>query len=84
MSLAIFRQRLHEAAYGENDKKWFPKWLARYADGKTLNDGLLPVTEVLVVAFSKSLLNSGTPATISKLFTTRYVFGTILANSLAK
>jgi len=39
MSLAIFRQRLHEASYGENDKKWFPKWLARYTDGKTLNDG---------------------------------------------
>ena len=62
MSLAIFRQRLHVASYGENDKKWFPKWLARYADGKTLNEGVLPVTEVLVIAFSKSLLNSGTPA----------------------
>ena len=62
MSLAKFRQRLHEASYGENDKKWFPKWLARYADGKTLNDGVLPITEALVVAFSKSLLNSGTPA----------------------
>ncbi len=62
MSLAIFRQRMHEASYGENDKKWFPKWLARYADGKTQDNGLLPVTEPLVVEFSKSLLKSGTPA----------------------
>jgi len=62
MSLAIFRQRMHEASYGENDKKWFPKWLARYADGKTQDNGLLPVTAPLVVEFSRSLLNSGTPA----------------------
>jgi len=53
---------MHEASYGENDKKWFPKWLARYADGKTQDNGLLPVTAPLVVEFSKSLLKSETPA----------------------
>jgi len=62
MRLAIFRQRLQEASYGENDEKCLPKWLARCVDRKKLNDGVLPVTEPLVVAFSKSLFNSGTPA----------------------
>ena len=62
MSLITFRRRLQESAYGENDKTWFPRWLARYSDGKTPDNGLLPVTEPFVVEFSKSLLNSGTPA----------------------
>lgn len=61
-SLARFRQRLQETSHGENDKKWFPKWLARYAGGKILNEGLLPVTEPLVKEFSRSLLQSTTPA----------------------
>ena len=62
MSLAIFRQRLQETSYGENYKKWFPKWLARYAAGKAPGGELLLVTEPLVKDFSRSLLKSGTPA----------------------
>jgi len=50
------------AQYGEKDQVWFPKWLARYAAGKALTAGLLPVTEALVIEFSRSLLKSGTPA----------------------
>ncbi len=62
MSLAAFRDCMHQASLGENDRKWFPKWLARYAQDKTLANGLLPVTQALVIDFSKSLLNSGVPA----------------------
>ncbi len=62
MSLAAFRSKLHLAHYGENDQVWFPKWLARYAAGKPLTTGLLPVTESLVIEFSRSLMKSGTPA----------------------
>jgi hypothetical protein len=62
MSLNTFRRRLQESSYGENDKKWFPRWMARYAEGKTPAKGFLPVTESLVVEFSRALLKSGTPA----------------------
>ena len=62
MSLAAFRSKLHLAQYGEKDQVWFPKWLARYAAGKPLTAGLLPVTESLVIEFSRSLMKSGTPA----------------------
>ncbi len=40
MSLAVFRQRLQQASFGENDRNWFPKWLARYAEGKALTNSL--------------------------------------------
>ena len=62
MSLAAFRSKMHLAHYGEKDQVWFPKWLARYAAGKPLTAGLLPVTEALVIEFSRSLKKSGTPA----------------------
>ena len=62
MSLAAFRSQLHLAHYGEKDQVWFPKWLARYAAGKPLTVGLLPVTGSLVMEFSRSLMQSGTPA----------------------
>ena len=62
MSLAAFRSKLHLAHYGEKDQVWFPKWLARYATGKPLTAGVLPVTESLVIEFSRSLMKSGTPA----------------------
>jgi len=62
MSLIIFRRRLQESSYGDNDKTWFPRWLARYAEAKTPDNGFFPLTEPLVVEFSKSLLKSGTPA----------------------
>lgn len=62
MSLAVFRERIHQGPMAENDRNWFPKWVARYADGKSLTSGFLPVTLDLVVEFSRSLLKSGTPA----------------------
>jgi len=62
MSLSEFKRRLSDAAYGKNDKVWFPRWLGRYAAGKELSRGKLPVTEELVIEFSRSLLQSGTPA----------------------
>lgn len=62
MSLLLFKQALHDARYSRNDKEWFPKWLKRYAAGKQTTGRLLPVTEDSVIQFSKSLLQSGTPA----------------------
>jgi hypothetical protein len=62
MSLDEFRKKMHDAQFGKNDQVWFPKWLARYAAGKVLTKGVLPVTESLVIEFSKSLLKSGVPA----------------------
>jgi hypothetical protein len=62
MSVSMFRERMHHATLGENDRIWFPRWVARYAEGKALTNGLLPVTQTLVIEFSRSLLNSGTPA----------------------
>ena len=44
MSLAAFRIKLHLAQYRDKAQVWFPKWLARYATGKPLAAGLLPVT----------------------------------------
>ena len=31
MSVTRFRQLVGDAKYGKNDKKWFPKWVQRYA-----------------------------------------------------
>ena len=61
MSLAEFRSKLHLARYGEKDQVWFPKWLGRYAAGKQLTAGLLPVTEALVIE-TKQILGRLTAA----------------------
>ncbi len=62
MSLSQFRALISSASIGKNDQEWFPKWLARYAVGKELQNGRFPVTIPLVIEFSRSLLHSGTPA----------------------
>lgn len=62
MSVDAFRAAVKVHVPNKNDQTWFPRWLARYAEGKESTGGRLPVTRDLVVAFSKELLQSGTPA----------------------
>jgi hypothetical protein len=37
------------------------RWIRRYAESVTAENGLLPVTDQLIIDFCRSLLNSGTP-----------------------
>ena len=62
MSVGKFCQRLHDSKYGKNDRKWFPKWIRRYASNNRLQNGGLPVSEEAVIEFSRSLRDAGTPA----------------------
>jgi hypothetical protein len=62
MSVDSFRAAVKVHVQNKNDQTWFPRWVARYAEGKGTAGGLLPVNRDLVVAFSRELLKSGTPA----------------------
>ena len=62
MSVEQFGKLLPSARFGKNDKKWFPRWLKRYAETVPSINGCLPVTRELVIAFSRSLLRNKTPA----------------------
>jgi integron integrase len=62
VTLSRFKHVLRDAQVSKNDAEWFPRWVARYASGKTIDKGRIPLTLDLVVAFSKSLLESGIPA----------------------
>ena len=62
MTVKKFCGLLHEAKYGKNDKKWFPRWIRRYASAVEKTEGVLPVTESQVIRFLQSLRDHGTPA----------------------
>jgi hypothetical protein len=62
MSVANYERLLHEAKLGENDRKWFPRWIRRYASSVTPVQGKLPVSSEEVIGFLQSLLKSKTPA----------------------
>ncbi len=62
MSVKKFCGLLNEAEVGKHDKKWFPRWLRRYAAMVNTVDGILSVSQTDVIAFSRSLLDNGTPA----------------------
>ena len=62
MTVKRFCGLLHEAKFGKNDKKWFPRWIRRYASAVNETEGVLPVTESQVIRFLQSLRNHGTPA----------------------
>lgn len=63
MSLEDFEKELAAASYRDNDKRWFPKWFARYASATHQNKTTaLKVTPELVIEFSKALLRNGTHA----------------------
>jgi hypothetical protein len=49
--------------FGDNDKRWFPAWLRRYAEFVNAGeDDRLPLTRELAVEFSKGLRDGRTPA----------------------
>lgn len=62
MSVDSFRAAVKVHVQNKNDQTWFPRWVARYAEGKGTAGDLLPVNRDLVLAFSRELLKSGTPA----------------------
>jgi hypothetical protein len=62
MSVGEFQRRLPGAKYAQNDLKYFPLWVRRYAEEVTPENGRLPVSVESVKEFSRSLLKSGAPA----------------------
>ncbi len=62
MSIPKFQYLLSRADYRQNDKKYFPLWIRRYAEAVEAGRGRLPVTIERVTEFSRSLRDSGTPA----------------------
>ena len=62
MAVRRFRELLHTLKLRKADQKWFPRWVRRYAESVTAENGLLPVTDQLIIDFCRLLLNSGTPA----------------------
>ena len=62
MTVRKFCSLLHEARYGKNDRKWFPRWVRRYASSVEATEGDLPVTESQVIQYLRSLRDHGTPA----------------------
>ena len=61
-------QRAPAATYlnlpvGKNDRKWFPKWIRRYASGlRKGKSETLPVEEAEVIRYLQSLRDHGVPA----------------------
>jgi len=62
MCIQQFVKELAVAKYASADKKWFPKWLRRYATTTKCGQGDLPVSVDLVIGLCRELLASGTPA----------------------
>lgn len=63
MTVKKFYWVMNDAKLGKNDRKWFPKWLGRYAASMGVADGgTLPVSEDRVIAFSRELRDNGLPA----------------------
>jgi len=62
MSVAKFCGLLNEVKLAKNDKKWFPRWIRRYASTVDTVQGNLRVTEADVIKFLQSLRDSRTPA----------------------
>jgi hypothetical protein len=62
MSVGEFQRRLHGAKYAQNDLKYFPLWVRRYAEAVTPENQRLPVSVESVKEFSRSLLQSVAPA----------------------
>ena len=62
MSVKRFQYLLHHAEYHQDDKTYFPKWVRRYAETVTSQNGNLTVTLDAVVAFSRSLRDNRVPS----------------------
>jgi integrase len=62
MSVARFGALVAGTKLNDADKKWFPRWLRSYASSLKITEGDIRVTEAEVIAFSRSLRDSKTPA----------------------
>ena len=63
MGTKLFCDALHDAKIGKNDRKWFPKWLRRYAECVQHNqDTAIPIDTERVTRFLQKLRDTGTPA----------------------
>ena len=65
MGVREFTRSVKTGEFGENDRKWFPAWLRRYAEFvKAGEDDRLPLTRTResAVEFSKSLVGMRGPS----------------------
>lgn len=64
MSTKLFRDAIRDSPIGKNDRKWFPKWLDRYAEHLKLHKAVpsLPIETNRVIRFLQNLRDNGTPA----------------------
>jgi integron integrase len=70
MSVTEFCRLSCQSSISKNDKRWFPRWLRRYANALTANGAKdspsanenLPVTVPLLISFLRSLRDNGVPA----------------------
>jgi integrase len=66
----VIRRLSCQSSISKNDKRWFPRWLRRYANALTANGAKdspsanenLPVTVPLLISFLRSLRDNGVPA----------------------
>jgi len=61
MSMAEFLQQLDDQRFSKDERKWFPKWLAGYAQHHQLNQNHLPIRTPLVLSFLRSLRDANIP-----------------------
>ena len=63
MSLREFTASVKCGEFGENDRKWFPAWLKRYAEFMKHGDGsAIPLSKDSAVAFCVMLKGNQVPA----------------------
>ena len=59
MGMKLFLDALRDAPIGKNDRKWFPKWLQRYAEHLKLDsDETLSIDTQCVIRFLQHLRDS--------------------------
>jgi hypothetical protein len=61
MSIAEFLQQLDDKRFSKNEQKWFPRWLAGYAQHHQLNQNHIPIKTPLVLSFLRSLRDANIP-----------------------
>ncbi len=61
MSLELFRDRLNKSRLHPNDIKWMPSWVAQFATGRPILDGLIQFEKDDVLKFLQKLRDSHVP-----------------------
>lgn len=62
MSVQEYCRLLSGSKHRDNDKRWFPRWIRRYATSVPHEAGYLPISIEGVISFSRDLRDNGTPA----------------------